>query len=295
MRLMLRRLAGAALLAVTFAAGAHAAESNTGPTAHYPINQPRHVNWSFSGPFGKFDPQQLQRGLQIYREVCSACHALSYVAFRNLSAEGGPNYTAAQAAALAAEYQISDGPDANGDMFQRPGRASDRFPSPFANEQAARASNNGAYPPDLSLVAKARAIERGFPTFIFDIFTQYQEIGPNYIYSLLTGYQDPPPGVQIREGQHYNPYFISGPALAMPPPLTANDQIQYAQNQDDDPNNNVPQTVDQYAKDVAAFLMWAAEPHMMQRKQMGLYVMAFLIVFAGLVYYTKRKIWADQH
>ena len=295
MRMTIRRLAAVAVLAVTFGSAAHAAESTTGPTAHYPLNQPRHVNWSFSGPFGKFDPQQLQRGMQVYREVCSACHALSYVAFRNLAADGGPKYTAAQAAALAAEYQISDGPDANGDMFQRPGRASDRFPSPFANEQAARASNNGAYPPDLSLVAKARAIERGFPTFIFDIFTQYQEIGPNYIYSLLTGYQDPPQGVQIREGQHYNPYFISGPALAMPPPLTANDQIQYAQNQDDDPNNNVPQTVDQYAKDVAAFLMWAAEPHMNQRKQMGLYVMAFLIVFAGLVYYTKRKIWADQH
>jgi ubiquinol-cytochrome c reductase cytochrome c1 subunit len=176
-------------------------------------------------------------------------------------------------------------------MFQRPGRASDYFPAPFANEQAARASNGGAYPPDLSLIAKARHITRGFPTFVFDAFTQYQETGPDYIYSLLTGYQEPPEGVEVPEGQYYNFYFISGPALAMPPPLS-DGQITYAQNADETDVNNVPETVDQYAVDVTAFLMWAAEPHLVERKSMGLTVMIFLIVLAALVYYTKKKVWA---
>ena len=136
-------------------------------------------------------------------------------------------------------------------------------------------------------------MERGFPTFIFDIFTQYQEAaGPDYIYSLLTGFQDAPAGVEVPDGSYYNPYFISGPSLAMPPPLS-DGQVTYAQNQDDSAANDVPETVDQYAKDVAAFLMWAAEPHMVERKATGLSVMIFLIIFAGLVYYTKKKVWAD--
>jgi cytochrome c1 len=184
-----------------------------------------------------------------------------------------------------------DGPDSSGEMFERPGRPSDRFPSPFPNEQAARASNGGAYPPDLSLIAKSRAITRGFPTFIFDAFTQYQEIGPDYIHSLLTGYQDPPAGIEVPEGQYYNPYFVSGPALAMPPPLS-DGQIAYAQNQDETDVNDVPETVDQYAKDVAAFLMWAAEPHLADRKAMGMTVIVFLVILAGLVYYTKKRVWA---
>jgi ubiquinol-cytochrome c reductase cytochrome c1 subunit len=140
---------------------------------------------------------------------------------------------------------------------------------------------------------KGRAVTRGFPNFLFDVFTQYQEMGPDYIYSLLTGYQEPPPGVEVPEGQYYNPYFISGPALAMPPPIS-DDQVTYAQNGDESPENDVPQTVDQYAQDVSAFLMWAAEPHMVERKSMGLVVMVFLIILAGLVYYTKKKVWAYQ-
>jgi ubiquinol-cytochrome c reductase cytochrome c1 subunit len=213
------------------------------------------------------------------------------VAFRTLADEEGPKFTEEQVKALAAEYQITDGPDSSGDMFQRPGRPSDHFPAPFANEQAARASNGGAYPPDLSLIAKARQITRGFPTFVFDVFTQYQETGPDYIYSLLTGYQEPPEGVEVAEGQYYNPHFISGPALAMPPPLS-DGQITYAQNADETDVNNVPESLDQYAMDVTAFLMWAAEPHMVERKSMGLTVMIFLIVLAALVYYTKKKVWA---
>jgi ubiquinol-cytochrome c reductase cytochrome c1 subunit len=217
------------------------------------------------------------------------------VAFRNLADEGGPLFSEEEVRALAAEYQITDGPNEAGDMFDRPGRASDYLPSPFPNEQAARASNGGAYPPDLSLITKARAITRGFPTFVFDAFTQYQETGPDYVYSLLTGYQDPPAGVEVAEGQYYNPYFISGPSLAMPPPLISDGQVTYAQNQDETAVNDVPETVDQYSKDVTAFLMWAAEPHMVERKATGLIVMIYLIILAGLVYYTKKKVWAQSH
>jgi ubiquinol-cytochrome c reductase cytochrome c1 subunit len=286
------RLGAAAVVTASLASGALAQMAEEGPTPHYPLEHPHHVDWSFSGPFGKFDPQQLQRGFHVYRDVCAGCHSLSMVAFRNLASESGPHFSEEQVAALAAEYQILDGPDGSGEMFERPGRASDYFPPPFANEQAARAANGGAYPPDLSLIAKARAVERGFPTFVFDVFTQYhQELGPDYIYSLLTGYQDPPAGVEVAEGQYYNPYFISGPSLAMPPPLS-DGQVSYAQNQDETEVNDVPETVDQYSKDVTAFLMWAAEPHMVERKAMGLTVMIFLILLAGLVYYTKKKVWA---
>ena len=291
MRTTMIRLAAVATMVLSLGSAAYAAEAEEGPTPHYPLKDPKHVAWSFGGPFGKFDPQQVQRGFQIYKEVCSACHAMSMVAFRNLASPTGPKFTPEQVKSLAATYQITDGPDSSGAMFQRPGRASDYFPKPFPNEQAARAANGGAYPPDLSLMAKARAVKRGFPTFLFDAFTQYQENGPDYIYSLLTGFQDPPAGVTVRPGLYYNPYFISGPALAMPPPLS-DGLVKYAQNQDDDKTNDVPETVDQYAKDVASYLMWAAEPHLTDRKRLGLNVMVFLIVLAGLLYYTKQRIWA---
>ncbi len=290
MKSTFQRLAAAAALALV-AASAHAAESPTGETPHYPLLHPKHVDWSFSGPFGRYEPQQLQRGFQVYREVCAGCHSMNMIAFRNLAAEDGPHFSEEEVRALAAEYEVTDGPDADGEMFQRPGRASDYLPSSFPNEAAARAANGGAYPPDLSLIAKARAVSSGFPGFIFDLFTQYQESGPNYIYSLLTGYQEPPEGVEVPEGQYYNPYFISGPALAMPRPLS-DGQVTYAQNADESDVNNVPETVDQYSKDVTAYLMWAAEPHLVARKSTGLIVMVFLIVLAGLVYYTKKKVWA---
>jgi len=284
-------LAASPLWAPAFA---QEAEHEEGATPHYPLEHPRHVGWSFSGPFGKYEPQQLQRGFHVYRDVCAGCHALSLVAFRNLGNPGGPQFSEAEVDALAAEYEVTDGPDSSGEMFQRPGRPSDYLPSPFANEQAARAANGGAYPPDLSLIAKARSVTRGFPTFLFDLVTQYQEGGPDYVYSLLTGYQDPPAGVEVAEGQYYNPYFISGHSLAMPPPLS-DGLVSYAQNLDETDVNNVPETVDQYAQDVTAFLMWAAEPHMVERKATGLVVMVFLVVLAGLVLYTKRKIWAEVH
>ncbi|MFC0244514.1 cytochrome c1 [Falsochrobactrum ovis] len=261
--------------------GAFAQEDGAGEVEAFPIHKPREQNWSFSGPFGTYDKAQLQRGLKVYKEVCAACHSLDLVAFRTLQDLG---YSDDQVKAFAAEYEVEDGPNDDGDMFTRAGIPTDHFPSPYPNANAAAASNNGAAPPDLSLIAKARAVERGFPTFVFDIFTQYNENGPDYVYSLLTGYQEPPAGVEVAEGTYYNPYFIAGKSLAMAKPLS-DDQVTY--------DDGAPQTVDQYSRDVAAFLMWAAEPHLEQRKKTGFRVMVFLILFAGLVYIAKRMIWSD--
>src|ERR1700758_1321227 len=151
-------------------------------------------HWSFSGPFGTYDTAQLQRGFQVYREVCSNCHSIKLLSFRNLADAGGPDFTEAQATAVAESYQITDGPNDQGQMFQRPGKISDYFPPPFPNDQAARAALGGGLPPDMSTLAKARGYERGFPWFIFEAFTQYQEGGPDYIHAILTGYTDPPQG-----------------------------------------------------------------------------------------------------
>lgn len=253
-----------------------------GGTPHYPLIHPDYIDWSFAGPFGTWDLAQLQRGLKVYREVCSACHSLNLVAFRHLEDLG---YGEEQIAALAAEYTVTDGPDENGEMFEREGIPSDHFPAPFPNPEAAAAANNGAVPPDLSLMAQARAVTRGFPTFIFDIFTQYAQGGPDYIHALLTGYgHEPPEGLEIQPGTYYNPYFIAGPALAMPQPIF-DGQVAY--------EDGTPETIDQYARDVAAFLMWAAEPHLEERKATGFVVMVFLIIFGVLLYLTKRKVWAD--
>ena len=271
-------------LGLSLSGAAFAAEEggHEGATPHYPLIKPEELNWSFEGPFGTYDKGQLQRGLKVFRESCAACHSMNLVAFRSLQDLG---YSDAQVRTLAAEYTIQDGPDAAGDMFERPGIPSDHFPSPFANPEQAAASNNGAIPPDFSLLAKARGVERGFPTFIFDIFTQYAESGPDYIYSLLTGYtEDVPEHVSVPEGAHYNPYFVAGPALAMPAPLS-DGLVTY--------DDGSPETVDQYAKDITAFLMWAAEPHMEARKKTGFVVMIFLVLFAGLTYLTKRKVWSD--
>jgi ubiquinol-cytochrome c reductase cytochrome c1 subunit len=239
------------------------------------------MDWSFAGPFGTYDKAQLQRGLKVFKEVCATCHSMKLVAFRTLEDLG---YSEAQVKALAAEYTINDGPNDAGDMFERPGIPSDHFPAPFPNDQAAAAANGGAAPPDMSLLAKARGVTRGFPQFVFDIFTQYAQGGPDYIHSLLTGYDEQPPaGMEIPEGTHYNPYFIAGVSLKMPNPLS-DDQVTY--------DDGSPQTVDQYSRDVSAFLMWAAEPHLEARKKTGFRVLVFLLLFGALVYLTKRKVWA---
>jgi ubiquinol-cytochrome c reductase cytochrome b/c1 subunit len=240
------------------------------------------VKWSFSGPFGKYDLGQLQRGFKVYREVCQVCHGLKMIAFRNLAEIG---FSEAQVRAIAAEYKIQDGPNDQGEMFERPGRPADYFPPPWPNEAAARARYNGV-PPDFSVIAKARTYERGFPWFVIDMFTQYQENGVDYLHALLVGYQQTPPaGFSLPPGTFYNTYF-PGHAIAMPPPLT-DKQVEYT--------DGTPMTVDQYAKDISAFLMWAAEPHMETRKRIGFQVMIFLLVFAGMLYFTKKKVWASAH
>lgn len=290
MRKILGAFALAALaLSVPAAVAQEEGHSAAEPT-HFPILKPKEQDWSFAGPFGTYDKGQLQRGLKVYQEVCKNCHSMSLVAFRTLGGDdhGGLGYSEAQVKALAAEVTVQDGPNDDGEMFERPGIPSDHFPSPFPNVQAAAASNGGAAPPDFSLLAKARGVERGFPTFVFDVFTQYAEGGPDYIYSLLTGYnQEPPAGMEIPEGTHYNPYFIAGKSLKMPPP----DQIGLADG-DVKYDDGSPETVDQYARDVSAFMMWAAEPHLEDRKKTGFRVVVFLVLFGALVYLTKRKIWA---
>ena len=273
-----------ASVAVALVAGAMLF-ANAGSASAAEAEQPPRQKWSFAGPFGKFDRGELQRGFKVYKEVCATCHGLSYVAFRNLAEPGGPGYSAAQAAAVAAEYKIKDGPNDQGEMFERPGRPADRFPSPFPNDQAARVANGGALPPDLSLMAKARTYERGFPWFVFDIFTQYQEQGPDYLVALMTGYEEAPQGFTLPAGSNYNKYF-PGHAIGMPKPLN-DGQVTY--------DDGSPQTVAQYSKDVTAFLMWAAEPHMEVRKRIGFQVFIFLIVLSGLLYFTKKKVWAAAH
>lgn len=222
---------------------------------------PKQMPWHFNGVFGTFDRQSVQRGFQIYKEVCSACHSLNHIAYRNLEEIG---FNEAEIKAIAAEKNVLDGPNDEGEMFERPGRPSDYFVPPFANEKAARAANNGAYPPDLSLMSKAR----------FD--------GPNYIYSLLTGYQEAPADTAMNEGMHYNPYF-PGEQIAMAPPL-AEGAVQYA--------DGTVATVDQMAQDVVNFLQWAAEPEMEQRKRMGIKVILYLAVFTVLFWFAKKRIWS---
>ena len=240
--------------------------------------KPERQSWSFAGPMGTFDRAQLQRGFQVYREVCSACHSISKLAFRNLADPGGPEFSPSQVQALAAEYKIKDFDD-KGEPIERNGRPADRFPKQFANADAA-AAVHGVAPPDFSVIAKARSFSRGFPLFVLDALPgiAYQEHGVDYIYALLNGYTNP-------DDLNWNKYF-PGHAIKMAKPLS-DDQVQYG--------DGSPTTVSQYSKDVAAFLYWAAEPKMEERKRTGFNVMIFLIVFAGLMYFTKKKIWADAH
>jgi cytochrome c1 len=260
-----------ALIAPAAASLAHAREAPSPPR----------VTWSFAGPFGTYDQGQLQRGFKIYKEVCASCHSLELLAIRTLAEPGGPGFSTAQVAALASEYRIKDLSD-TGEPTARAGRPADHFPSPFPNEPAARAANGGVAPPDMSTLAKARSYPRGFPWFVFDMFTQYQEQGPDYIAALLTGYADAPKDFKVPPGGYYNAYF-PGHVITMAPPLQAG-QVRF--------DDGAPQTVDQYSKDVAAFLMWAAEPHLVARKRIGVQVMIFLIVLTGLLYFTKKRVWS---
>lgn len=289
----------------TAIAATGAAEAAGGATREY-----KHNHWHFDGPFGAYDKEAVQRGFQVYRTVCASCHAVEQLSFRNFGEKGGPFHLDECPAgvpettncsnpsenpvvkALAAEYEITDGPDDSGDMFKRPGLPSDKIPGPYANQQQARAANGGAYPPNLALIIKAR------------------HHGPDYIYSLLTGYEDAPISVQLGPTQHYNPYFAGdmsqllkpeyrdeeghplegvkvpeGGVLAMKAPL-ADGIVDYA-------DDHVPETVDQYAKDVVEFLTWASEPKMEQRKSLGVVTMGYLLILTLILFFSYRVIWAN--
>lgn len=274
------------LLAALAVAGIASTAQAAGGTEHPPAQK-----WSFSGPFGTFDRAQLQRGFKVYKEVCAACHSMKLLSFRNLSEKGGPGFTEGQVKTLAAEYKVKDGPNESGDMFERPGRPADRFPSPFANDEAAKAANNGAVPPDFSVIAKARTYERGFPMWVVDIVTQYQEQGVDYITGLLIGYEEAPKGVKVEDGLHWNKYF-PGNKIAMANPLLAVIDDNGKANDPTFYTDGTPVTREQVARDVSAFLMWAAEPHMEARKQTGSKVILWLIILAGLLYFSKKKIWS---
>jgi ubiquinol-cytochrome c reductase cytochrome c1 subunit len=227
------------------------------------LKPPKQIDWAFDGVKGSFDRQSIQRGLQVYREVCSACHSINRIAFRNFEEIGlSPD----EVKSLAADYNVQDGPNDEGLMYERPALPSDQVPGPYANDKAARSSNNGALPPDLSLIIKAR------------------KDGANYVYSLLTGYTTPPKDFVVGENMHYNPYFSGGGSqFAMTPPLTKDGQVQYS--------DGTPSTVDQMTKDIVNFLQWAAEPEMEMRKGIGFSVMIFLSIFTLLFYWAKRRIW----
>jgi len=226
--------------------------------------RPPHQVWSFEGVFGTYDRAALQRGFQVYKEVCAACHPVKHLAFRDLAEIG---YSEDEVKGIAAQVQVTDGPNDSGEMYQRPARPSDPIPGPFANDQAARAANNGALPPDLSLITKAR------------------EGGADYVDAIMTGFKDAPAAMKMNPNMNYNEYF-TGHQIAMPPPLSP-DQVKFA--------DGTPATVPQMAHDVVTFLSWAAEPTLEQRHRIGFKVILFLIIATGVFYAAKRKVWSRIH
>tara|TARA_B110000003_G_C16597322_1_gene514237 strand:- start:610 stop:1389 length:780 start_codon:yes stop_codon:yes gene_type:complete len=222
------------------------------------------TDWSFKGLFGKFDRGSLQRGYQIYTEVCASCHSMKYLSYRNLSEKGGPEFSVEQAKAIAASFDVTDGPNDDGEMFERPAKLSDKFVMPYANVKEAQAANGGAYPPDMSVLAKARSG------------------GVDYIYSVLLGYEDPPNGITLDEGVYYNKYMY-GNYIKMSQPLYEG-LVEYS--------DGTVATEEQMAKDVTTFLMWAAEPHLESRHKMGFKAIIYLIILTILVYFSMKKIWS---
>ena len=221
-------------------------------------------SWSFKGFFGKFDRASLQRGYQVYTEVCAACHSMKYLSYRNLVETGGPEFSVEQGKIIASQFEVTDGPNNDGEMFTRPARLSDKFVGPYANEQAATAANGGAYPPDMSVLVKAR------------------EGGADYIYSILMGYEDAPEGVSLDDGVYYNKY-MSGNKIKMAQPLM-DGTVTYM--------DGTQATEMQMAEDVATFLTWAAEPHLEARHKMGFRAIVYLIIITILVYFSMKKLWS---
>jgi ubiquinol-cytochrome c reductase cytochrome c1 subunit len=222
---------------------------------------PKQMNWEFDNPFGRFDRASIQRGFQVYKEVCSACHGLKLVSYRNLAEIG---FSEEEVKQIASEYSVTDGPNDDGEMFDRPGLPSDKFVGPYANEQAARSANGGALPPDLSLIVKAR------------------HDGPNYVYSLLTGFADSPDGFHMNEGKYYNPYF-EGRQISMPAPISDDGQVEY--------KDGTYATKEQMIMDVVNFLQWAAEPETEHRKKMGVRTMIFLGALFLILIAAKKAVW----
>ena len=222
------------------------------------------VDWSFKSFFGKYDRASLQRGYQVYNEVCASFHSIKYLSYRNLAEKGGPEFSEAEAKAIATNFEVTDGPDSTGEMFTRPARLSDKFVNPYANEEEAKSVNGGAYPPDMSVLVKARSG------------------GADYIYSLLLGYEDPPADVKLDDGVYYNKYMY-GNKIKMSAPLS-DGLIEYS--------DGTKATTEQMSKDVVSFLMWAAEPHLEQRHKFGFRVIIYLIIISVLVYFSMKKIWS---
>ena len=221
-------------------------------------------DWSFKGYFGKFDRAALQRGYQVYTEVCASCHSMKYLSYRNLAEKGGPEFSEEQAKAIASNFEVTDGPNNDGDMFTRSAKLSDKFVQPYRNDKEAMASNGGAYPPDMSVLVKARSG------------------GADYVYSLLLGYEDPPSGATLDEGVYYNKYMY-GNNIKMPKPLM-DGQVEY--------NDGTEATEQQMAKDVVTFLAWSAEPHLEARHKIGFRAIIYLIIITILVYFSMKKIWS---
>ena len=222
------------------------------------------TKWSFEGIFGTFDRASLQRGYQVYQEVCSGCHSVQHLSYRNLSEKGGPEFSTEEAKAIAAQFEVEDGPNSDGEMFMRPGRLSDKFVKPYPNVEASTAANDGAYPPDMSVLTKARAG------------------GADYIYSLLLGYEEAPTGFELDDGVYYNKY-IPGNKIKMSAPLS-DGLVEYS--------DSTQATTAQMAKDVTTFLVWTAEPHLEAQHRMGFKAIIYLIILFTLVYMSKQKVWS---
>ena len=222
------------------------------------------VDWSFNGLFGTFDRGSLQRGYQVYTEVCASCHSMKHLSYRNLAQEGGPEFSIEEVKAIAASFTVIDGPDEYGEMFERPGKLSDKFVSPYLNDNEAKSANGGAYPPDMSVLAKARGG------------------GVNYLYSLLNGYEEPPANIELDDGVYYNKYMY-GNKIKMSNPLD-DGIVEY--------NDGTQATIDQMSKDVVTFLAWAAEPHLETRHRIGFKAIIYLIILSILVYFSMKRIWS---
>ena len=222
------------------------------------------TDWSFKGYFGKFDRGSLQRGYQVYQEVCASCHSMKYLSYRNLSEKGGPEFSEEQAKAIASNFEVTDGPNDDGEMFTRPAKLSDKFVNPYQNDKEAIASNGGAYPPDMSVLVKARSG------------------GADYVYSVLLGYEDPPSGIVLDDGVYYNQYMY-GNAIKMPNPLS-DGLVEY--------NDGTEATEEQMAKDVVTFLAWSAEPHLEARHKIGFKAIIYLIILALLAYLSMKRVWS---